>query len=359
MRVLFAGELDDGISVSSHHARLLAQAGIEVAFDEPDRPWREVGRGVEVLHVVTGLQSDNGLLRRVLAARAGRVGIIRFWTGLDALWARVHGPTRRFAQVLDQLGAIQLTPTQELAEGLRRIGVSARPGVIASMHISSMEHPQPLPAQLTVLCRLPADRREFFGGHVVDALVRRFRVARFLILGDDPDRYRGIDNVEVAPFVEDVSRTIQRASVLVLPVRWACRSRLMLEALSHGRHVVGGPVCPHARAAHAVEDYAAALRDLLPDPPFNLAGREDACRLHDRAMTLPSLHRELTRCLDESMRGPWLAAKVAMRNPGVYGRRTYDPPSADALPPDLGFLRLLLPRRVTPAPGAPLETSRA
>ncbi|MCC6421742.1 MAG: hypothetical protein IT429_26290 [Gemmataceae bacterium] len=348
MRVLFAGEPNDGISVSSHHARLLAQVGVEVAFDEPGLSWRQVGRDVDIVHVVTGLQTDNALLRRIVKARSTGAAIIRFWTGLDVLWAQVHGPTLRFAQTLDHLRCLQIAPTPDLADRLRRIGISARPGPVATALVCARQNPQPLPPQFTVLARLPADRREFFGGPIVDALIRRFRAARFLILGDDPARYRGIESVEALPYVDDVSRTIQRATVLVQPVRWGRRSRLMLEVLSHGRHVVSSIPHEQARFAETTEGFAAALRELGADPPFHLEGREHACRDEDRGIISHALHRELERCLDESACGPrsngaWLAGMAALRNPLVCGTRSFAAPAIDKLPQDLSFLGLLLP----------------
>src|SRR5262245_40144628 len=59
MHVQFAGELNDGLSVSSHHAQALRDAGVEVSFfnsnvePEGDQP------NPEVIHLVTFEQLSN------------------------------------------------------------------------------------------------------------------------------------------------------------------------------------------------------------------------------------------------------------------------------------------------------------
>jgi hypothetical protein len=347
MRVHFVGEADDGQSVSSHHARLLASCGEAVSFDQPRASWMHVCRQADVIHVVTGLQRSNVLLRRLMAARACGVAIVRYWTGLDMLWAEAHAPTLRFAQTLQALGAHQLAPSPRAVERLAALGLVARVGEVASLHISASIQPQPLPAQFTVLCHLPREYRTFYGGDVLDALIRRFKATRFLVLGDDPQRYQGIETVEAIESTDDIVRTLMRATVLIRPVAWACRSRLMLEALSLGRYAIGTFDWPGCARANTVEEFAAALRDLVPQPPFNLTGRELVCRAHDRAQARTALQAELNLAMTEAARqgragGAWQTMMVALRTPQLYGSRPFPEPSLADLHGDLAPLAMLL-----------------
>ncbi len=331
MRVHFVGEADDGQSVSSHHARLLAACGNDVSFDDGRGSWVRRCAQIDAIHLVTGLQRDYSLLRRLVAARALGVAVVRYWTGLDMLWAEAHAPTLRFARTLEALGAQQYAPSLAAVEQLAAMGITAHLGEIASLHISASIQPQPLPAQFTVLCHLPEAQRVFHGGEVVDALIRRFRTTRFIVLGDDPERYRGLETVEAIRATDDILRTLMRCTVVVRPIAWACRSRLMLEALSLGRYAIGSFDCAGCTTARTAEEFAAALRDLLPQPAFNLAGRELVCRAHDRKRVRAVLHEQIQdAAADAARRGKpaaaWRAMMAAIRTPALYARTTFDAP---------------------------------
>jgi hypothetical protein len=59
-------------------------------------------------------------------------------------------------------------------------------------------------------------------------------------------------------------------------------SRLVIEALSHGRHVITNCDFPHALRAESIDDYVNAIRALGREASFNLAGREYVGKMHDR-----------------------------------------------------------------------------
>ncbi len=347
MHVHFVGEDDDGISVSSHHARALVEAGIEASFDDQGTVAGSACRHADVVHLVTYEQMDNSLLRRMAAIRASGTPIVRFWTGRDVLWARFHEGTRQVGQALARLGVTQLCRTAAMVDQLAAVGIPASCGPILSLNLTSGEQPEPLPVRFTVLCYLPSRRRTFYGGELIDALIRRLPDVRFLILGDEATDYSLGSNAESLGFVKDISRTIRRSTVTVQPRLDGTLSRLTLEMLCHGRHAVTTHPWPYCRQADSLEGFVKALRALRLEQVFNLEGREEVCRAHDRALSLAALQDILARCseaapLDRKLRGGWVALAAALRNPGILSRKTFDPPDLDILPPEAAALRTLL-----------------
>ena len=352
MHVHFVGEPDDGKSVSSHHAHLIPKGGAGVSFAEGDDATEGAipsSAGV-IAHVVTGFQRDFALLRKLVKARSKGVAVFRYWRPPDVLWAKHHAPSRRFAHTLQQLGAHQAVGCANLANELSRIGISGEPGLVADRIISSAIKPQPLPAQFTVTCYLPSGARSFYGGDVVDQLIERLPRVRWLVLGDHGRDYSAHPHVESLGFVEDINRVLMRTTATIHPVAHEGVSRLALESMCHGRHVVASFDLPHAHRASTPEQFFRIVRDLSGLTQFNLEGREHVCREFDQTVSRPELQHRLTRCLDQTidggiLHGKWVAARAKMRFPAIYSNRQFAPPAADSLPVGARAMRLLLEDR--------------
>ena len=207
MHVHFVGENDDGISVSSHHARALAEAGVETSFDDAGQARDSFARSADAVHLVSYEQMDNSLLRRVAGIRASGVPIARFWTGRDVLWAQFHEGTRLIAAALARLGVVQLCRTPAMVHELAALHIDASQGPLLSLNVTSKQQPEPLPARFSALCYLPSRHRDLYGGPLVDSLIRLMTDVRFLVLGDTRTDYSAAGNVESLGFVEDISRS--------------------------------------------------------------------------------------------------------------------------------------------------------
>ncbi len=353
MRVHFVGEADDGISVSSHHARALSAAGVETSFDSPDPAQMRPLRQADVIHVVTHEQTDAGLVRRLAAARLVGVPIVRFWTGRDLLWAKHHPASRAVAHALTRLGTVQLARTQTLADELARLGIPAAVGPVLGPHISSALDPRPLPEPFTALCSLPTERREFCGGKWIDVLIRRLPGVRFLILADEGTDYRAVKNVESLGTVPDVTRTIERSAVVLQPRMDGMLSRLSLEALCRGRHVIATHPLPHCEYAGSLEAFTLAIRKLERSTDFNLAGREYVCREYSQPEMVRRMLEILSPSSDED--GPlgggwgraWRGALAALCQPGLWSSAKFARPDLDSLPPEASAFRALLSSRTS------------
>ena len=310
MRVHFVGESDNGLTPSSHNAQALASIGVSTAFDPSEskvgwrsRVWQETCRGADVIHVVTYSQCNWMLLRKLWRARMHGVQMVRYWVGSDCLWARHHGPSRRFAQALGHLGTLNLTVADHLVAELAAIGVEAHTIPVITPNISASVSPHPMPKEFAALCYLPTRRRAFYGGAVIDRLIKSMPTVRFIVLGDAATDYSRFDNVESPGFVDNLARTIGRSSVYLRPTCHDGMPRLILEALSHGRHVVASRPYPHCQHAKDADEFQRALRHLEGRAEFNLAGREWVCQHFETRVTAQVLGDELRRCLEPGRSG--------------------------------------------------------
>lgn len=351
MHVHFVGEPDNGISVSSHMARALGLLGIQASFDTTDNTPPKDGNP-DLIHVVAGPQLDHTLIRRLLAdRRAGRI-IAQYFSPREYLWTLHHAPTRRFAQTLGQLGALQWTGDRRLADELGRIGISARVAIPPNPNISNTIEPSPLPGVFTVLTYLPDARREFHGGAIIDSLILRLSDVRFLILGDTRTDYSDAANVESLEQVDDVSRAIRRATVVVQMRLDQRFSRLVLESLCHGRHAITTAETPGCLVARNAEECFRALRQVQRDAAFHLDGREYACRDHNGQTAASVLRGMFEQALSESplsrsLVGTWQVTRALMRNPAYLTQKSCPPVNASELPIDAVAMRSLI---ISPQP---------
>ena len=178
MYVHFLGEPDDGIRPSSQLARALATLGVRSAFgDAPSwrsKRWREICRHADVIHVTAYCVRDQGLLRRLWLAKAKGVVLVRTWMGSDVLWALHHPRSMTFARRLQDLGVKQLAVADHLIDELASIGVQAEfVPIVAPQVVTGEAEIPPFPDRFTILCYLPARRRIFYGGPIVDDLMAR------------------------------------------------------------------------------------------------------------------------------------------------------------------------------------------
>ncbi len=347
MHVHFIGEPDDGISVSSHHSRALAASGVSVSFEESPTPSEKDPPRPDIIHLVTFEQSSNALLRQLVADRMSGVQIARYWTGRDAVWAKHHAPSHECALALSRLGALQLCRTSELAEELDALGVSAKVLPVISSNISSLARPQALPKAFTALCYLPTERREFHGGSVIDTLIGRLPSVRFLVLGGGGATLADQPNVEWLRDRTDSVRAIQRSTVVVDARMDAGLSRLVLEALCHGRHVITRYSLPHAHMARSTEEFVEALRSVRDEATYNLDGRSFVDREHEHHTATKALRRELEEAIQPGrlnlvLEGGFRGAATTLQNLHLLSQRNFPLPDVDRLPAHAYALRSLL-----------------
>jgi hypothetical protein len=278
MRILFMGEPENHINVSSHNARALRQAGAEAVFDPgafwSTRQWRKTALDFDLIHLISYSQNDPWLLRKIAVARMLGTPILRMWVGSDVLWCLRYAPAARFARAMQSLSVRQFTVADHLGQELEEISIRAETLPIIADITPAAVDPPPLPDRPTALAYLQSDdRREFYGGHIIDELIRRRPDIHFLIVNDPETDYSAFANVESLGQVDDMAQVYARSTVLIRPTAHDGMPRMMLEALSNGRHAICSYPYPHCRRATDLESFERALDELTASPAINEAGR--------------------------------------------------------------------------------------
>jgi hypothetical protein len=279
MRILFMGESGGGVDVTSQNARALGRVGADVEFDAGDgwssKAWRETCRRIDLIHLITYSQHDPWLLRKLWVARLYGVPVVRMWVGSDVLWANQFAAAGEFARALTGLGAVNLTVADHLADELRGIGIGAATIPIIADFFAEPGDSPPLPEQPTVLAYLTSDyRRRFYGGHIIDEMIRRRPEVKFLIVNDPDTDYSDWPNVESPGTISDMQPIYARSTVLVRPTAHDGMPRMMLEALSFGRHAICSHPYPQCLHANTLDGFFDGLDRVLADATLNEAGRE-------------------------------------------------------------------------------------
>lgn len=343
MHIHFLGEADDGCSISSHHARALASLGAEVSFSPLDGLDTARSREADLIHLVVGDLISPRLLRDILRLRSADKRMVRVWTPEDLLWAKWHEPARAVALALARTGVKQFCRAKDEAEQLARYGLEAEQLPLLSHHVSVRSEPQPLPKQLTFLAFLPMGKRAYHGGELIDSLARWMPHIRFLVLTDEPQA-SDYKNMEYLTCVEDVGRSIQRTTAVIHARLDHSLSRLVVEALSHGRQVITGCDFPHTICARNTGEYIDAVRGLGREASFNLAGREYVGRVHDRRIAAEAWLKALSAVVEApdwtgGVRGGLALAANLVCEPLVDVAELPDP---EGLPPEAAAFRALL-----------------
>ncbi len=349
MRVHFISDAWDAPSLAAQHALAMQRHGAAVTTDltEEGCGWRALVRDTDVVHLTFGLARDYATLRRVRTARMCGAAVVRYWNGLDVLWANAHAATRRIGRALADLGVMQWAPNEAVAAALAHIGINADIVPPADLNVSADAQPHAFPKTFTLLVHLPAERRELCGGGIVDSLIDRLPGVRFLILGDDAARYAGRQNVEVLGPVDDMLRTLVRATAVLDVKLFPSAHRLAIEAMSMGRHVITTAAVPHARHADSADALVGAVALLRRDPHFNLEGREYTAQHHDGALRATAILERFRAAIEPgrtalAMRGSAAGARLALTFPAIYSRRPVPPPMLESVPSDDPVARVLL-----------------
>ena len=297
--------------------------------------WREICKNTDIIHLISYAQNDPWFYRKLWIARWYGGPIVRLWVGTDVLWARSYAPARRFAGAFSALGVREFTVADHLAAELREIDIRAEVIPIIADFVRP-QAPPPLPDKPTVLAYLSSDyRRNFYGGRIIDALIRRRPSITFLIVHDADTDYSWASNVVSLGTVSDMASVYARSTLLVRPTAHDGMPRMMLEALSFGRQVVCSQVYPHCHHAADVDGYLRAVDAVLSQPSGNEAGREYVLEHFERDRACRATFDRFTALLRPSRTirrgaGAFRALASLVNHGPVWRGRKYVPPESDA-----------------------------
>lgn len=130
----------------------------------------------------------------------------------------------------------------------------------------------PLPAKFSVLSYVPYKRWEFFHGDTILKLAEEFPDIDFHLLAAKGKIVK-LSNVHTYGFVKDVNPFYKNNSVLLRITKHDGLAKMVLEALSFGRHVLWNVPFPHCTYVNNLDDFIGALNTLKKKNELNLVGK--------------------------------------------------------------------------------------
>lgn len=172
-----------------------------------------------------------------VARALGKSKIIMVWCGSDALFAKdehAHGLTDPW---VTQLVHWSISPW--LAEEVRALGVNCE-YVPATQFVYLVKDPKPLPKKFSVLMYVrDATRSALYGWDRMVEVARALPHIDFNLYGlVEGQTLAAPPNIKVHNWTGGFTPFMEQSTVVYRPVRHDGLSLTVLEALSHGRHVI-------------------------------------------------------------------------------------------------------------------------
>ena len=271
-------------------------------WDIRDRSRHSPGQLVQLSHDLLtcdlafswGGRVDMG--RFLWAARAASVRkVVIFWCGSDVLRAQKILSTRKVDPWIAQ--QIHWAASPMLTKEVRSIGLQCE--FVQASFVEVVREPKALPKDFSVIVFMPrANDAQLYGWDRIIEVATALPHVKFRLVGLHPgETITAPPNIKVNYRVPDLTSIYQDSTVLWRPVRHdAGISFMVLEALSHGRHVLytyplaGAIQVRDAQDAKAELERVFALheRGVLP---LNERGMETVAGLYARDVVRENLYK--------------------------------------------------------------------
>jgi len=234
--------------------------------------------------------------RFLWAARLlGAPRFVFFWCGSDVLRAqKMLAAGKKHPWIARH---IHWAASPTLAREVRSLGLACE--FVQASFVEVVQDPKPLPREFSVLVFLPrADLAELYGWDRIVEVAQALPDVRFNLVGlHQGQSIQAPPNVRVRYRTNDLTALYEQSTVLWRPVRHdAGMSFMVLEALSHGRHVlytypIAGAVQVHTvKQAQEQLDHLRALHD-AGALPLNYAGMQAVKQTYARDVVRKELRK--------------------------------------------------------------------
>lgn len=187
--------------------------------------------------------------------------ILRHWIGSDvmAMTQDIHKK-----KLMDQASAYtdaNITQSAELKNELHTLGI--RSEIVRIITDDITYHEAPMPSTFTVLCYLPKGKENFYGYQTLIKLAKDFPHTPFLVSSHDGEELEKLPNITYLGRVDSADELLNRASCLLRIVEHDGLSKMIIEALGKGRHVIWIYPFPFCHSATTYTEVVQALQAIL------------------------------------------------------------------------------------------------
>lgn len=256
----------------------------------------------DLAYSYTGRISMGKFLR--VARTLGKSKIIMVWCGSDALFAREEHAQGLADPWVTQLVHWSISPW--LAEEVRALGVNCE-YVPATQFVNLVTDPKPLPKKFSVLMYVrDATRSDLYGWDRMVEVAEALPHIDFNLYGlVEGQTLSGPSNIKVRTWTSDFTPFLEQSTVVYRPVRHDGLSLTVLEALSHGRHVVWSyPLtgCIHAASTDVARAELETLHAAHESGKLGLneAGRDYVAAYHGAEASRAELLRRFEKIVTQS-----------------------------------------------------------
>jgi hypothetical protein len=202
-----------------------------------------------------------------------RKPIFYHWIGTDVYRFLNDFPLKKiFKKNLIKSESIRnLVVSENLKQELISLNVSST--VLPLVKLKFINKIPPLPQKFSVLAYLPEKRWDYYNGDIILQLAEKMPAVDFHIVASGRKDNK-LKNVFTHGFIEDMKPFYERCSALIRLTVHDGLPKMVLEALSYGRHVLWNGSLPHCFKVSNFRDCFDVLNDLKLKSEPNVPGKE-------------------------------------------------------------------------------------
>ena len=192
----------------------------------------------------------------------GKRKIVMLWSGSDVLFAQKEFAAGAHSPWVAEMVHWAVSPW--IADEVRALGLPCE--YVQASFVNVVPQPQPLPKKFSVLVFVGhVEKADLYGWDRILEVVQRLPRIEFHLCGlPEGQSLVGPPSIKLHNWMSDVSPLLQQTTVVYRPVRHDGLSFMVLEALSHGRHVLYSyplPGCFHVTTASMACEHLEMLRE--------------------------------------------------------------------------------------------------
>lgn len=166
----------------------------------------------------------------------GKRKIIMLWSGSDVLYAQRELAAGRSVPWVNNMVHWGVSPW--VAEEVRAMGLPCE--YVQASFVNVVPRPKPLPKKFSVLVFVRhVEKADLYGWDRIQEVAHRLPQIEFQLCGlREGPSLSGPSNMKIHPWMDDLTPLLEQVTAVYRPVRHDGLSFTVLEALSHGRHVL-------------------------------------------------------------------------------------------------------------------------